>query len=59
MGRFVAKKGFEVFIEALGRLKGRGVAFRAVLAGSGELEGELKARAAARGSANGCNSRVG
>lgn len=49
MGRFVAKKGFEVFIEALGRLHDQGVAFRAVLAGSGELEGELKARAAARG----------
>ena len=47
MGRFVAKKGFEVFIEALGRLNDQGVAFRAVLAGSGELEDELKARAAA------------
>jgi glycosyltransferase involved in cell wall biosynthesis len=47
MGRFVAKKGFEVFIEALGRLNDQGVAFRAVLAGNGELEDELKARAAA------------
>ena len=49
MGRFVAKKGFEVFIEALAQLNDQGVAFRGVLAGSGELEGELKARADARG----------
>jgi glycosyltransferase involved in cell wall biosynthesis len=49
MGRLVAKKGFEVFIEALGRLKDQGVDFRGVLAGSGELEGELKALAASRG----------
>jgi glycosyltransferase involved in cell wall biosynthesis len=49
MGRFVAKKGFEVFIEALGRLKDEGIALKAVLAGSGELESALKARAHARG----------
>ena len=49
MGRFVAKKGFEIFIEALGRLKDDGVAFKAVLGGSGELEAELKAKARARG----------
>jgi glycosyltransferase involved in cell wall biosynthesis len=49
MGRFVAKKGFEVFIDALGRLRDQGVEFRGVLAGSGELEAALKARAAARG----------
>jgi glycosyltransferase involved in cell wall biosynthesis len=49
MGRFVAKKGFEVFIEALGKLKDEGVAFKAVLAGSGELEAALKATAGARG----------
>jgi glycosyltransferase involved in cell wall biosynthesis len=49
MGRFVAKKGFEVFIDALARLREQGVAFRGVLAGAGELEAELKARAAARG----------
>ena len=49
MGRFVAKKGFEVFIEALGRLQDEGVEFRGVLAGGGELEAELKASAAARG----------
>jgi glycosyltransferase involved in cell wall biosynthesis len=49
MGRLVAKKGFEVFIEALGRLNDQGVEFRGVLAGSGELEGKLKAMAASRG----------
>jgi len=49
MGRFVAKKGFDVFIEALGRLKDQGVPFRAILAGSGELDASLKALAAARG----------
>jgi glycosyltransferase involved in cell wall biosynthesis len=35
MGRFVAKKGFEVFIAALDHLRSRGVAFRAILAGDG------------------------
>ena len=49
MGRFVAKKGFEVFIEALGRLRDEGVEFRGMLAGGGELDGDLKARAVARG----------
>ena len=49
MGRFVAKKGFETFIDALGLLKDQGTEFHGVLAGSGELEGVLKARAAARG----------
>jgi len=35
MGRFVAKKGFDVFVTALGRLRSRGAVFRAVLAGDG------------------------
>lgn len=35
MGRFVARKGFDVFIAALGRLRSKGAAFRAVLAGDG------------------------
>ena len=35
MGRFVAKKGFDIFIAALGRLRSLGVAFHAVLAGDG------------------------
>jgi glycosyltransferase involved in cell wall biosynthesis len=48
MGRFVAKKGFDVFIDAVAKLRDEGVAFKAVLAGDGELAAELKARAAAR-----------
>lgn len=36
MGRFVAKKGFLLFIEALALLRERGVAFEAVLGGDGE-----------------------
>jgi len=35
MGRFVAKKGFDVFILALARLRAHGAEFRAVLAGDG------------------------
>ena len=35
MGRFVAKKGFDIFIEALARLRTNGGAFRAILAGDG------------------------
>ncbi len=36
MGRFVAKKGFDVLIEALQRLVASGVVFRAVIAGDGD-----------------------
>lgn len=36
MGRFVAKKGFKHFIEALSVLRSRGIAFKAVLGGDGE-----------------------
>jgi glycosyltransferase involved in cell wall biosynthesis len=49
MGRFVAKKGFEVFIEALRLLRAEGVAFRAVLAGDGDLASALKAQARTAG----------
>ena len=49
MGRFVAKKGFDVFIEALGLLNDEGRPFRAVLAGAGDLEASLKRQARARG----------
>jgi glycosyltransferase involved in cell wall biosynthesis len=35
MGRFVAKKGFDLFIAALSRLRSNGTLFRAVLAGDG------------------------
>ena len=49
MGRFVPKKGFDVFIEALGRLRDEGRTFRAILAGAGELAASLQDQAAARG----------
>ncbi len=38
MGRFVAKKAFDVFIDALALLRDQGHVVRAVLAGAGELE---------------------
>jgi glycosyltransferase involved in cell wall biosynthesis len=47
MGRFVPKKGFDVFLSALALLKAQGRLFRAVLAGAGDLDGALKAQAAA------------
>lgn len=49
MGRFVAKKGFEVYIEALGILKAQGHRFSALLGGDGALESELKALATRHG----------
>jgi glycosyltransferase involved in cell wall biosynthesis len=49
MGRFAPKKAFDVFIEALAEMRDEGRAFRAVLAGAGELEQPLKEQAAARG----------
>ena len=52
MGRFVAKKGFDVFLAALGALKRQGRRFRAILAGAGDLEAPLKAQAAALGLAD-------
>jgi glycosyltransferase involved in cell wall biosynthesis len=45
MGRFVAKKGFDVYIDALQILKDKGIEFKAVLGGSGAEEKALKARA--------------
>ncbi len=49
MGRFVPKKGFDVFLDALAILKERRVKFRAMLAGEGVLGEDLARRAAARG----------
>jgi glycosyltransferase involved in cell wall biosynthesis len=49
MGRLVAKKGFDVFISALGRLAAQGTAFRAVLAGDGEDVAALRRLAAESG----------
>ena len=45
IGRFVPKKGFGVFIEALRLLKERGYAFQAILGGSGAEERRLKDQA--------------
>lgn len=49
MGRFVAKKGFNVFIEALALLKQEGLAFKAILGGGGEEEAALRQLAEQRG----------
>lgn len=49
MGRFVAKKGFDVFIDSLQILKEQGHHFTAVLGGDGEEERNLKKRAKAAG----------
>ena len=49
MGRFVAKKGFEVFIAALGRLRSQGAVFRAVLAGEGPERAALERLATVHG----------
>jgi glycosyltransferase involved in cell wall biosynthesis len=43
MGRFVEKKGFHIYIEALKILRARGYNFRAVLGGVGEEEARLRA----------------
>jgi len=42
MGRFVAKKGFDVFIVALARLRAYGAEFRAILAGDGPERAALE-----------------
>ncbi|HSA82957.1 MAG TPA: glycosyltransferase family 4 protein [Geminicoccaceae bacterium] len=46
LGRFVPKKGFADLLEALARLRDRGLRFEARLAGSGPEEAALRARAA-------------
>lgn len=45
VGRFVNKKGFDVFIKAISILKERGVEFKAVLGGDGDLFDDLEAYA--------------
>lgn len=49
MGRFVPKKGFDVFLAALALLARDGVAFRAVLGGQGDAGPGLRQMAAAGG----------
>jgi glycosyltransferase involved in cell wall biosynthesis len=48
IGRFVRKKGFEYLIEAMARLAPHRPRLRLVMAGAGDLDGELRARAAER-----------
>jgi len=49
MGRFVDKKGFDIFVKSLAIRKDRNIAFRAVLAGDGEEADALKALTSAKG----------
>ncbi len=49
VGRFVRKKGFEYLIDAMAGLARRYPAVRLVLAGGGDLDGELRARVRERG----------
>lgn len=42
MGRFVKKKGFDIFLTALSLLKARGIKFKAIIGGGGEEEKSLK-----------------
>lgn len=49
MGRFVKKKGFDIFLTALSLLKARGISFKAVIGGEGEEEKTLKRLAAKLG----------
>lgn len=44
MGRYVSKKGFETYIDALALLKARGIVFEAILGGEGPLAEALQAR---------------
>lgn len=46
VGKFVPKKGIEVLLEALQRLRERGVRVRLVLIGGGPLEADLRAQVA-------------
>lgn len=44
MGRFVAKKGFTHFIEAMSVLRARGIAFKAIIGGDGEEHAAIAER---------------
>jgi glycosyltransferase involved in cell wall biosynthesis len=50
-GRLVRKKGFDVLIDAIGHLRRSGSAVQLVIAGDGDLRGDLERRAAAVGNA--------
>jgi glycosyltransferase involved in cell wall biosynthesis len=49
MGRFVRKKGFDVYLEAIAELNKRGLRFQAILGGAGEEEAHLHALAESLG----------
>lgn len=49
MGRFVKKKGFEYYVEALAILKSMGIEFQAILAGEGEAKKNLENLAKQKG----------
>ena len=49
MARMVPKKGVDVYIEALAIVKSRGLKFRAVIGGGGELESDLRAQVTSLG----------
>lgn len=49
MGRFVHKKGFDIFLESLSSLKEEGLQFRAIIGGMGEEEDYLKSIVAKHG----------
>lgn len=49
MGRFDSVKGFDVFLDAVGILRQRGLDFQAVLAGCGQQEPALKKQSATLG----------
>jgi glycosyltransferase involved in cell wall biosynthesis len=49
MGRFVAKKGFNIFLKSLTILKARGIKFKAIIGGDGNEADKLKALCASLG----------
>jgi glycosyltransferase involved in cell wall biosynthesis len=51
-GRLVRKKGFEYLIDAVARLSAQRPGLRLIIAGGGDLDAELRARAASQGLAD-------
>ena len=56
VGRLVKKKGFEYLIDAAAALKAQQPQVRVAIAGSGDLEASLRARAHAAGVGDACSS---
>ena len=58
VGRLVAKKGFDVMVDACAVLQARGVPFDALIVGQDDKDGDaLRAKIAASGSTCGCRAR--